>query len=177
MTDETKLKRLREKYSGADGGEIHDPAFAKVAAQVFTGDKRVWPFAGIATLLGAPYRPDAMKAGGLGGLDIALIGVPMDLGVTNRAGARLGPRAVRAVERIGPYEHVLKMAPMGEARIADIGDVPFRSRFDLKSCHEDIEDCFAQIVAAGALPLSVGGDHSISYPILRAVGKKRSAGG
>ena len=44
----------------------------------------------------------------VGGLDVALIGVPMDLGVTNRAGARLGPRAVRAVERIGPYEHALR---------------------------------------------------------------------
>ena len=176
MTDEAKLKRLREKYAGASGGEIHDPSFAKVAAQVFTGDKRVWPFAGIATLIGAPYRPDALKPGGLDGLDVALIGVPMDLGVTNRSGARLGPRAVRGVERIGPYEHVLKMAPMGAAQIADIGDVPFRSRFDLKSCHEDIEATFRQLVAAGAIPLAVGGDHSISYPILRAVGRNRSVG-
>ena len=51
----------------------------------------------------------------------ALIGVPMDLGVTNRAGARLGPRAVRAVERIGPYEHALKLAPASRLRFADTG--------------------------------------------------------
>ena len=74
-----------------------------------------------------------------GGLDVALIGVPMDLGVTNRAGARLGPRAVRAVERIGPYEHVLRVAPMGRLKVADIGDVPMRSRFSLSECHADIE--------------------------------------
>src|SRR5205823_6218958 len=102
---------------------------------------------------------------------VALISVPMDLGVTNRAGARLGPRAVRAVERIGPYEHVLRMTPMADCKAADVGDVPFRSRFSLESCHEDIEEFFAKVVSAGVVPLAVGGDHSISRAILRAAGK------
>ncbi len=64
----------------------------------------------------------------------------MDLGVTNRAGARLGPRAVRGVERIGPYEHVLKIAPMGMLKVADIGDVPMQSRFSLDAVHRRHRD-------------------------------------
>jgi guanidinopropionase len=177
MVDETKLERLRQRYLGALGGQMYDPHFRAVAELQFSGgERRKWPFADVATLLGAPYRPDAPTLPDFGGLDFALIGVPMDLGVTNRAGARNGPRAVRAVERVGPYEHVLRIAPLGEARFADVGDVPMRSRFSLESCHEDIEAFVAKIVAAGVVPLSVGGDHSISLPILRAVGAKRPVG-
>jgi guanidinopropionase len=130
----------------------------------------------VATLLAAPYRPQPAGGFDLAGLDIALLGVPMDLGVTNRAGARLGPRAVRGVERVGPWEHVLRAAPMQMARVADIGDVPFASRFDLARCHGDIEAHVAAIVAAGVVPLSVGGDHSISYAILRALGGRLGGG-
>lgn len=174
--DEAKLNALRARYGAAAGGDIDDPDFRKAAAQQFTeGDKRKWPFAGVATFLDAPYRPDA-PATGFADLDVALIGVPMDLGVTNRAGARLGPRAVRAVERIGPYEHVLRMTPLADCRAADVGDVPFRSRFDLEMCHADIEAFFDKVVAAGVIPLSVGGDHSITQSILAAVGKTRPVG-
>src|SRR3546814_14298500 len=92
----------------------------------------------------------------------------MDLGVTNRAGSRLGPRAVRAVERIGPYEHNLKIAPLAGCAVADVGDVTMQSRYDLAGCHRDIEAYFDRVRAAGVLPLAVGGDHSISLPILQA---------
>ena len=64
---------------------------------------------------------------------MAIIGVPMDLGVTNRPGSRFGPRALRTIERIGPYNHVLDCAPVHELRVADIGDVPFRSRYRLET--------------------------------------------
>lgn len=173
----SNLDRLRAKYGSLKGGDIFDPAFAAVAASQFKeGDKRVWPFANAATLLDAVYRPDAADLPDFGGVEIALVGVPMDLGVTNRAGARLGPRAVRAVERIGPYEHVLKLAPMGSCSIADIGDVPMRSRFSLEECHADIETFYRKLVGANVVPLSVGGDHSISYSILKAVGARRPVG-
>jgi agmatinase len=177
MFDDEKLQTLRSRYASAKGGEIHDPHFARVAASQFKdGDRRKLPFSGISTLLDAPYRPDAPDAPQFGGLDVALIGVPMDLGVTNRAGARLGPRAVRQIERIGPYEHVLRMMPTASCVVADVGDVPFRSRFNLESSHEDIEAFFTKVVDAGVLPLSVGGDHSISYSILRAIGRQRPVG-
>jgi agmatinase len=97
----------------------------------------------------------------------------MDLGVTNRPGARFGPRAVRTIERIGPYEHVLKCMPTKDLRVADIGDVVFRSRYSLEMCHQDIEAYVAKIVAAGVVPLGIGGDHSVSLPVLKALGKDR----
>ena len=174
--DESKLDALRRRY--AEGAEaIQDPDFAKAASLGFSGrGRRPLPFSGVSTFLDLPARPDALEVGGLDGLDVALVGVPMDLGVTNRAGSRLGPRAVRAIERIGPYEHVLRMTPAAEIRAADIGDVPFRSRFSLESCHADIEAAFDTIVGAGVLPLAVGGDHSISQSILAAVGRKRPVG-
>src|SRR6185437_10962892 len=108
MVDRARLDALRAKYADVPGGKMFDPEFRRVAELQFkAGDRRVWPFAQAATLLDAPYRPDAPDLADFGGLGVALIGVPMDLGVTNRTGARLGPRAVRAVERVGPYEHVL----------------------------------------------------------------------
>ena len=164
--DLNKLEALRKQFANAKGGDIAHPEFARVAKLQFKdGDRRKWPFADPATFLGAPFQPDAFEKN-FAGLDAALIGIPMDLGVTNRAGARLGPRAVRAVERIGPYDHVLKCAPLGEMAAADVGDDPMRSRYNLPQCHEDIEAFIAQVVAAGLVPLSVGGDHSMSCPIL-----------
>lgn len=175
--DQNKLEALRARYQGATGGDIDDADFRKAASLQFSeSDRRKWPFADPATFLDAPFRPDVVEQPDFGGLDVALIGVPMDLGVTNRAGARLGPRAVRAIERIGPYEHVLRMTPMADAKVADVGDVPFRSRFSLESCHADIEDFFRRVVSAGVLPLAVGGDHSITRAILAAVGMDRPVG-
>jgi agmatinase len=134
------------------------------------------PFAGVSTLLDLPYRPEAPDLPDFGGLDVALVGVPMDLGVTNRAGARFGPRAVRDIERIGPYNHALRVVPRAQCRAADIGDVPMRSRFSLDDCIEDIEAFFTRIRTARVRPLSVGGDHSITYPILKALGRDRPVG-
>jgi len=169
------LDELRARYASASGADIFDPAFRAVAEGVFKdGDKRPAPYCGVPTLLKAPYRPEVLA--NLADLDVALLGIPMDLGVTNRSGARLGPRAVRNVERVGPYEHVLKAVPTARLRVADIGDVPFRSRFDLATCHEDIERFVGGLVAAGVVPLSVGGDHSIGLPLLRAVGRERPVG-
>jgi agmatinase len=173
-----KLEALRAKYGNAKGGDIFDPAFAAVARTVFTDPgTRKWPFQGVSTFLGAPIvTPGSAGAGEFGDIDVALVGVPMDLGVTNRAGARLGPRAVRGVERIGPYEHVLKIAPMGMLKVADIGDVPMASRFSLGQCIADIEAFFDRLRVANVIPLAVGGDHSVTYPILKALGRERPVG-
>ncbi|MCX8279055.1 agmatinase [Phyllobacterium sp. 0TCS1.6C] len=176
-TFEDRLQKLRAKYGEAHGGEMFDPRFRKVADKIFSKNgTRQAPYAGVPTFLSAPHlvvdpvNPDFKD------LQVALLGIPMDLGVTNRNGARFGPRALRAIERIGPYNHVLETAPVHELRVADIGDVPFQSRYRLELSHEDIERRVAQIVKAGVIPLSVGGDHSITHPILRAVGKQRPVG-
>jgi agmatinase len=176
MFDDQKLERLRAKYGAIAGNEIFDPHFKAVANSVFKdSDKRPPPYAGVPTLLRAPYRPD-FEVNASSSLDIALLGVPMDLGVTNRSGARFGPRALRNLERVGTYEHVLRMAPTADLSIADIGDVPLSSRYDLAACHKDIENFVRSLVTRGIVPLSVGGDHSISLPLLRAVGKDRPVG-
>ena len=174
--DKKNLERLRAKYGGAGGSDVMDPQFKKVVDLLFTGGSRKKPYSGVPTLLGAPYHPDAADKADFGGLDIALIGVPMDLGVTNRPGARFGPRAIRAMERIGPYNHALKVVPNAEAKVADVGDVPFRSRFSLDQSIEDIETYYTRVAAAGVRPCSAGGDHSITYPIMKALGRERPLG-
>ncbi|MGA8380553.1 MAG: arginase family protein, partial [Stellaceae bacterium] len=177
MFDRAKLDALRAKYVGAKETEVAPERFRKPLGLVF-GDayRRAMPYAGVSTLLDLPYRPEAPDLPDFAGLDVALVGVPMDLGVTNRAGARFGPRAVRAVERIGPYNYALAVTPKGECAAADIGDVPLRSRFSLDQSIEDIASFYARIHAAGVRPISVGGDHSVSYPILKSLGVGRPLG-
>ncbi|HWT30735.1 MAG TPA: agmatinase [Propylenella sp.] len=172
MAVDEHLERLRAEYSEAGGGAVRDPKFRKIADRLFDPKgTRVAPYAGIPTFLAAPMKPVNWNEPDFGDLDVAIVGVPMDLGVTNRNGARFGPRAVRTIERIGPYNHVLECAPVLDMRMADVGDIPFRSRFSLDLSHEDIERHVRSIVDAGVAPLSVGGDHSITLPILKAVGR------
>jgi agmatinase len=175
--DPGKLDALRMKYGESHGGELFDPKFRRVADKIFSGSgTRTAPYAGVPTFLSAPYRPVDADNPDFSDLQVAIVGVPMDLGVTNRPGSRFGPRALRAIERIGPYNHVLECAPVFELRVADIGDVPFASRYRLEQSHADIERRIGQIVDAGVVPLSVGGDHSMTHPILKAVGKNGPVG-
>jgi agmatinase len=175
--DQDKLAALREKYGIVHGGELFDPAFRKVADKIFSeGGTRMAPYAGVPTLLDAPLRQIDPQNPDFGDLQVALIGVPMDLGVTNRPGARFGPRALRAIERIGPYNHVLGCAPVFDLRVADVGDVPFASRFRLEGSLDDIEGYYGKVLAVGVVPLSVGGDHSITHPIMKALGRARPLG-
>ena len=175
--DEDKLEALRKKYSQGHGGEIYDPAHRRVADRIFDASgTRTAPYAGIPTLLDAPSREIDPKEPDFDDLQVALIGVPMDLGVTNRPGARYGPRALRTIERIGPYNHVLACAPVHDLRVADVGDVPFASRYRLEGSLQDIERYFDKVHGAGVIPLSVGGDHSITHPIMKAIGRDRPVG-
>jgi guanidinopropionase len=169
--DERKLGELRARYADRDVFDSEDPVLVEAARAVQSADgKRSLPYSGIPTFLGLPGAASAA------GLDIALVGVPMDLGVSNRPGARFGPRAVRGIERIGPYHPTFKGVPRSVVRAADVGDVPFRSRYSLEQSLEDIEIYYTALKAEGTRPLSVGGDHSITYPILKALGRDAPVG-
>lgn len=170
-----KLTALKHQFDSSDGGDMLTPRNREIADRIFSsGGRRPAPYSGIPTLLDAPHL--SMDSTDWTDLQVALFGAPMDLGVTNRNGARFGPRALRAIERVGPYNDALDCAPVHEMRVADIGDVPFQSRFDLQQSHQDIEAFVLQLIEAGVAPLMVGGDHSVSHPALKAVGRERPVG-
>ncbi|TIW20630.1 MAG: agmatinase [Mesorhizobium sp.] len=159
--DRGKLEALRRKYGESHGGEMFDPKFRKVADKIFNkSGTRLAPYSGIPTFLAAPYREISADNPDFGDLQVAMIGVPMDLGVTNRPGSRFGPRALRAIERIGPYNHVLECAPTHELRVADIGDTPFRSRYRLEISHEDIEKAIGKKAPVGMIHIDAHCDTS-----------------
>ena len=126
-------------------------------------------FAGPSTFMRLPIaKPEEV--------DIALIGIPFDGGTTNRTGARHGPREIRnqssLVRRV---HHVTGVSPFDQARIADCGDVPVNP-LDLNETLENIASFMDGVRAAGAIPLTAGGDHLISLPILRALARERPLG-
>jgi agmatinase len=165
------LDRLRQRYGNAGAFESDDPQLREAAAAIQQKDgKRTLPYSGVPTFLGLPQASSTAE------LDIAVVGVPMDLGVSNRPGARFGPRAVRSIERIGPYHQTLRFVPQSRVKAADIGDVPFRSRYSLEQSLEDIELFYRALYAQKVRPLSVGGDHSVTYPILKALGQEAPVG-
>jgi guanidinopropionase len=118
----------------------------------------------IASFLRAPLA-DTLEA-----LDIALVGIPFDGGVSNRPGTRHGPREIRnQSSMMRSAHHITGLDPFAQARIADIGDVRFSSIYDLEKVSDDIAAYYAAIRKAGVIPLSAGGDHSITFPILRGL--------
>src|SRR5262245_11813612 len=108
----------------------------------------------------------------LTGIDVAILGVPFDSGTSYRSGARLGPREIRAQSSlIRPYSYFQKVSPFERLTIVDAGDVD-EQPVGIEGAFAAIESGVARIGGAGAMPLIVGGDHSISLPCLRAVAKK-----
>jgi agmatinase len=107
------------------------------------------------------------------GLDVAIVGVPYDGGTSYRSGARLGPREIRNQSSlIRTYSYFQKIAPFDLLNVADVGDVDVPP-VGIEKAYEAIERDVGRIVDAGAIPIAVGGDHSISLPLLRAVAKRR----
>jgi guanidinobutyrase len=122
-------------------------------------------FGGIATMLRLPHVATAA------GLDAAFVGVPFDIGTSNRSGARYGPRAIRAESAlIRPYNMATGAAPFDTLQVADLGDVPINT-YHLGKSIEIIERFYGDVLAHGAKPLTMGGDHTIVLPILRALKK------
>jgi len=111
------------------------------------------------------------------GVDIAMIGVPLDNAVTNRPGARHGPREIRNQSTMmRAIHHITHVNPFELCRVADLGDVPLDHVYEHAGTIEDIERFYRAVHAAGALPLSAGGDHSITYPIFKAIAAERPVG-
>ena len=128
-------------------------------------------FSGIATFFRANLCDNWQE------IDVALVGVPTDAGLTQRTGARHGPREIRnQSSNIIYYNPLTKVIPFELARVADIGDVPLVSAFNLANIVEELHAFYAKLHAAGIVPISAGGDHSISYPILKALGAGRPLG-
>ena len=102
-------------------------------------------------------------------LDVAILGIPFDVGTSNRPGARFGPRAIRAEScLLRPYNMATRAAPFDSLDVGDVGDVALNT-FNLAASLDIITEHVSAIAAAGTVPLSLGGDHTITYPILRAL--------
>ncbi|MCE5972135.1 agmatinase [Sinirhodobacter sp. WL0062] len=128
------------------------------------------PFVGIATFGKRPYVEDWSKIDA----DIAILGAPFDFGTQFRSGARFGPRSVREASTLfsfghaGAYDHEDDAVYLGgDVRMVDIGDADI-VHTDTETSHANIEAGVRAILKAGALPVVIGGDHSINIPCIRA---------
>ena len=123
-------------------------------------------FAGPATMMRLPTQETAE------GLDVCFVGIPMDIGASNRGGARFGPRQIRAESAmIRPYNMWTRASPFDTLQVADIGDVAINT-FDLKKTVNIIAAAYNEILRHDVIPLTLGGDHTLVLPVLRAIAKK-----
>ncbi|MGB3898737.1 MAG: agmatinase [Mesorhizobium sp.] len=123
-------------------------------------------FGGPATMMRLPSQPTAK------GLDACFVGIPMDIGSSNRSGTRHGPRQIRAEScMLRPYNMATGAAPFEHLQVADIGDIAINT-FDLKKTVDIITAAYDAILAHDCIPLTLGGDHTLTYPVLRAIAKK-----
>jgi len=123
-------------------------------------------FAGPVTMMRLPAQDNAE------GLDACFVGVPIDIGTSHRSGTRFGPRQIRAESAmLRPYNMATRVSPFDHLQVADIGDVAVNT-FNLQKSVEIIEAHFDHILSADCIPLAMGGDHTLTLPILRAMAKK-----
>lgn len=123
-------------------------------------------FAGIASMFRLPVNTNCDD------LDVALIGVPLDIGTSNRTGSRYGPRQIRNESvLVRPYGMATGAAPFDSFQVADVGDVAL-SPYDLLKSIDIIETFYRDCLVHDIVPVSMGGDHTITLPILRALAAK-----
>lgn len=123
-------------------------------------------FGGIASMMRLPV------AGSAQGLHAAFIGIPLDIGTSHRPGARFGPRQIRTESSlIRPYNMATGAAPFDTLQVADLGDVPINT-YSLEKSLPIITAFYEPVLAANCIPLTLGGDHTIALPILRAMAAK-----
>ena len=123
-------------------------------------------FAGPGTMMRLPPVDSAA------GMDVVFIGIPLDIGTSNRSGTRLGPKQIRAESVLmRPYNMWTRAAPFDSLRVGDLGDVPINT-FDLKDSVVRITDFYRSVLAHDVIPLTLGGDHTLTLPVLRAIAEK-----
>ena len=123
-------------------------------------------FGGIATFMRLPGNTDPAD------LDVAVVGVPFDIGTSNRPGARFGPRGIRGESvLLRPYNMATRAAPFDSLRIDDTGDVA-SSPYDLLAAVEAIEAHFDELLGHGVATATMGGDHTVVLPILKAMAER-----
>lgn len=130
-------------------------------------------YAGLPTFGSMPYTEDPAE---LVGVDVAIVGAPMDELVSHRPGTRYGPRAIRSVSAIPGPELETGVDAFEELRVIDYGDAPVMPADPVRS-HNAIERTVFEVVAAGAIPIVLGGDHSIAAPDVRACASRHGAVG
>ena len=105
-------------------------------------------------------------------LDVAFLGIPMDIGTSWRSGTRFGPKQIRAESNmLRPYNMWTKAAPFDSLNCGDIGDIPINT-FDLKDSVDRIRSFYDQLLLEEVIPMAMGGDHTLTLPILRSIKKK-----
>ena len=123
-------------------------------------------FGGIATFMRLPGNTNPAD------LDVAVVGVPFDIGTSNRPGARFGPRGIRGESvLLRPYNMATRAAPFDSLRIDDTGDVA-SSPYDLLAAVEAIEAHFDELLGHGVVTATMGGDHTVVLPILKAMAER-----
>jgi guanidinopropionase len=140
-------------------------------AQVSRGPMSGPRYMHIPTFMRTPLIADASE------FDIAFVGVPYDGAVTNRPGARHGPREVRNASTMMRAIHpTTRVNPYELRRVGDGGDVPFTRLYEPEAAHQDIERFISGFKKEGVVPLAVGGDHSVTLPVLRALASDEPVG-
>ena len=124
------------------------------------------PYSGIASFGRCPIVSDPQ------GYDVSIVGVPYDGSVSYRSGTRFGPRAIREQSLLlWGYNNAQHVAPFKSLKVADLGDIDVVPP-DIVATHHEIERAASRMIASGSKLISLGGDHSISLPLLRAHAKK-----
>ena len=130
------------------------------------GGNEMARFSGPGTMMRLPAYNSAK------GLDACFVGIPLDIGTSNRSGTRFGPRQIRAESgMLRPYNMATGAAPFDAMQVGDVGDVPINT-FNLVKTIDIITDFYKEILGHNCTPLTLGGDHTLTYPVLRAIADK-----
>ena len=120
-------------------------------------------YSGVSTMMRLPLNETS------DGLDVCFVGIPMDIGTSYRSGTRYGPKQIRQESNLlRPFNIAMGAAPFESLQVADIGDISVNP-YNLPKAVDDITRQYKTILSSGVIPLTLGGDHTLTYPVLRAI--------